>query len=95
MGLLIKSDGTVEAISPKNGSTYAFENELYPLLGTDTIEVITLNDGSLMLLDENAKLRFATMGANTKATDLLHKAGGMPDDIVIGDAVIINSDELG
>jgi hypothetical protein len=94
MGVLLKSDGTEVSITPNSGGKFVFEGELYPMLDTDMIEIIHLHDGRIMLLDEEGKLKKPRKPHNPKATTLLHLAGGMDDDFIIGDVVILRKDEM-
>jgi len=64
------------------------------LLGCELIEIVHLADGRLMLLDEEGKLRRPRQPINLRATQLLHEAGGLPFDVVLGDVVIVEPDEL-
>lgn len=48
-------DGTRADLKPVNGTDFTFE-ELYPVLGCDTIELLYLSDGTLMLFDEEGRL---------------------------------------
>jgi hypothetical protein len=89
MGKLLKSDGSEQELQPRNGKKFVFQNELYRILKTDMIQVIQLADRSLMLVDEDAKVRPGERKPlNQKATALLMLAGGIPGDMVLGDVVI-------
>lgn len=95
MATLIRTDGTEQNIQPSNAAEgFHFEGELYRLLQCDTIQIVQLADGRLMLMDEEAKLRRPQKLVNWKATQLMHEAGGSPFDVVLGDVVIAVSDEL-
>jgi hypothetical protein len=56
------------------------------------IEIIHLEDGRLLVIDEEGKLKGLT--ENPTATMLLHTAGGMPQDFVVGTVVLCESDEV-
>lgn len=94
MAILIKADGTEVPITPK-GECFRLE-ELYPWVApkSNAIEVITLADGRLMLMDEEGKLRDDDeLSVNQKATILLQKAG-IIGDFVVGDVAILDPSEL-
>jgi hypothetical protein len=93
MGKLVKTDGTEEDLQPRN-KKFVFNGELYKILTTDMIQVIRLADGSLMLLDEMAKLHRPLKPLNQKATELLRQAGSLPGDYVLGDVVICSRKEF-
>lgn len=65
-------------------------SEAQALVGgyVEPISVTYEGDERLMLLDEEGKLKPNPV-ANPEATKLLHAAGGMPDDIVVGTAIIL------
>lgn len=65
---LFKTDGTTEEIQPANGSDFTFE-ELYPILETNTLEILYLHDGTIMLMDEEGSLRESPV-TNKQATNI-------------------------
>lgn len=87
----IRADGSESEITPKNGRTFTFE-ELYPLIETDTIELLYLPNGRLMLLDENGKIRGTPKPRNDLATVMADNIAG--DDCIVGNVVVCDSDML-
>jgi hypothetical protein len=95
MARLIKADGTNTELKPKDIKTgFRFEGELYPILATDIIQHVTLANGCVMLMDEEAQLRTTRKPFNQKATALLHLAGGRPTDQILGAVVVCEPGEL-
>jgi hypothetical protein len=91
MATIIRAhDGQEFSVSPKNKEIGFTLQELYDLIGNncDCVEHITLADGRSMWLDEEGKFRKPLLHENAKATRLLHKAGGMPEDYVVGNVLI-------
>jgi hypothetical protein len=83
-------DGQEFTVSPKD-KAYGFTlAELYDLIGNgcDIVEHVYLADGRSMWLDEEGKFRQPPLAHNSKATKLLHEAGGMLDDFVVGNVLI-------
>jgi hypothetical protein len=94
MALLIKTNGSLTVIEPK-GDTFEFKGELYDVLDTDAIELVTLLDGRVLLCDEEAKVRPGERKpVNPKATKLLWLSGGLPGDVILGDVVVCDRREL-
>jgi len=58
MATFFKFDGSQTEIQPENGRNFELE-ELYRLLGCDTIEIITIADGDdeVLVIDEDAKIK--------------------------------------
>lgn len=56
MAILIKTDGRRLVVHPENETDFSIQ-ELYRLIDTDMIEVINLQDGWLMIIDEEGKLK--------------------------------------
>ena len=67
--------------------------ELYDLLHIEMVEVIHTDDGRILALDEDGKQRQPN-ALNEKATAILHKAGGMPFDYVVGDCLLCTDKEF-
>lgn len=95
MATLIKADGTEQEIHPKE-KFFRFHGELYPLIApqSEMIQAIHLADGRVMFMDEEGKAPWA-VEFNEKATHLLHQAGGLPSDFIVGDVVICTPQEAG
>jgi hypothetical protein len=98
MAVLIKQDGSSETVKPANQATGFTLDEVYTLIGNgcDIVQMIQLPTGNNMLIDEEAKIRVRPepMMVNKKATVLLHQAGGMPDDEIIGNVLIVTRKEF-
>jgi hypothetical protein len=92
MGNLLKTDGTiVKGIQPLNGTNYHLQ-QLYSLLKCQTIEVVHLKPGVIMVIDEEGKdVKDPNFGATLVA--LQHQAI-FPCDYIAGDALIIADKEL-
>jgi hypothetical protein len=88
---LIREDGIREEVMPENGQNFSLA-ELYKHLGCNMVQVIYLNDGKTMWLDEEGK--FKTHERNEKATVLLEEAGGGYGDYVAGSALICDEHEV-
>jgi len=94
--VLIKADGTTEEIQPSNGTDFTFA-ELYPVLATDMIEIISLYDGTIMLMDEEGSFKDQPK-INEKATDVaetaLNKVGRVLCVPLAGDVVHCDSEYI-
>lgn len=77
MALLIKFSGETREVLPKNGHYFKLE-EYYELLDCHLIEIITLSDGRVMVLDEESKLR-EDWEINLDATEL-YRQGRMSEN---------------
>lgn len=65
---LIKPSGEITEIKPANGIDFSLE-ECYTLIGCEMVEVVSLADGRIMILDEEGKLK-DEFELNAKATEL-------------------------
>lgn len=67
--MLIRTDGTLDFVRPKNRKDFKI-NELYSLLSCTIIQLIDLHDPELvMIIDENGKLKKNSV-RNEKATKI-------------------------
>ena len=57
------------------------------------IEAVPTHDGRVMVCNEDGKR--LNLPVNHAATLILHVAGGMPDDFVVGNVLIATKEELG
>lgn len=89
MGKIYKTDGTIIAVEPKNGTDYSLE-ELQEIVG-GYIEVLPLNDDEIMVLNEEGKI--LGLDLNDNATALISEAG-MWDDFIVGDVLVCKNDEV-
>jgi hypothetical protein len=56
-------------------------------------EIITLNNGELLLIDEEGKLK--NFPVNTKATNMAHLHEAIyPHDYIVGDALLFDENEF-
>lgn len=96
MATLIHRSGTETPVTPINPAEGFGLQELYGILGhgCDIVQAIDLADGSIMVIDEEGKLRPTVQPINRKATVLLHEAGGMLDDYIVGPALICSHEEF-
>ena len=79
-GILIRADGTVTEISPKNGTDFKFEGELYDAINCEMIEIVRCDKDHIFICDEEG---FYRNGAtiNRVASRLYQQ---MHDDCEIG-----------
>ena len=89
MARLIKSTGTARSVHPKNGKTFSLK-ELQQYVG-GYIELVHLNDGRIMVVNEEGKIR--KVQENKVATTWLHKYANNRGYIV-GDVLVCNEDEI-
>lgn len=90
MALLLKPDGTQREVQPA-GRSFTLE-ELYALIGCDTVEVIYLPDGRPLVMDEDGKYR--KLPVNEEATRLGRIAGIVPWDVIVGTVLVLEPGEL-
>jgi hypothetical protein len=58
-----------------------------------SIQIIILNDGTAMLLDENGKLK--NYEFNDVANEIAHDGKGIyPSDFIVGDVLLVDLDEF-
>ncbi len=90
MAKLIKTDGTVTEVSPRNGKDFTL-SELRSLVECEWIEMVHLRDGSgrFLVVDEEGKLNGKVR--NEKATVLY---GLMPYDYIVGNALLCKRGEV-
>lgn len=78
--VVIKENGTIQKIEPKNGEKFSLE-ELQKTVG-GYIEIGRTHDGDFLVMDEEGKLK--GKGLNEKATELYQ----FDDDFVVGDVLV-------
>lgn len=86
MATIIKANGSTQDIEPKNGSDFQLE-ELQKIVG-GYIEILYLNDGRLMVCNEEGKLN--RLPYNEKATRLF----GLSYDYVVGDVLVCDNNQI-
>jgi len=84
MAQLIKTDETITEIEPKNGTDFNLQ-ELYEAIGCDTVEVVYLRDGRLMIVDEEGLYDSPVMNFT---------ASEMAGTQIVGNVVVCNNDQL-
>ena len=95
MAKLIKDDGSESIVHPANPKDGFTLEELYSLIGCETVQAIELADGTTqMWMDEEAKLHGGIQFVNEKATRLLAEAGGIPGDEVLGTVLLTQPGEV-
>ena len=68
--ILLKTDGTSVEVMPENGTDFQLP-ELYALIGCSMIEILSLYNGKIMVIDEEGKLKNDFV-VNKYATELYH-----------------------
>ena len=91
MAILIKPDGSMRNMFPESGELFSLK-EMYTVLNCSLVQCIYLDDGRIMWIDEEGKLK--PHFANPRATRLLKKAGGMEGDYIAGLALITEQNEI-
>ena len=90
---IVKTDGSKHVITPKNGKKFELE-ELQEYVG-GYIQVISLKNkhNQCMVVNENGKLY--NLQHNTEASIIAHSEKAIFDtDFIVGDAVIVNYEQL-
>lgn len=88
-GTIYYANGGSEKVSPQNGSDYKLE-QLQQIVGGH-IEVVSLKDGRIIVLNEEGKLE--GLPVNWAATKLFQKDYG-PEDIIVGNVLVCRSEEV-
>ncbi|MBU4264358.1 MAG: DUF3846 domain-containing protein [Proteobacteria bacterium] len=90
MAVLITPDGNKIPVVPANKEFTL--KEMYSLLSCSMVEVICLENGLFMWIDEEGK--FKPHYVNPEATTMFHASGGMADDYIAGSALITERSEV-
>jgi hypothetical protein len=90
MATLLTPDGSISEVTAR-GQSFTLD-EMHSLLSCSLIQAVFLRDGRIMWIDEEGKCKPHRI--NPSATDLLHQAGGMPDDYIAGAALITKRCEV-
>lgn len=86
---LLKTDLSVIDVVPKNGTDFQLD-ELREFVG-GYIEIVDLRNGQILVINEEGKLN--DLPINALATNCIDLAfQGMMNDIIVGDALLCNSD---
>ena len=88
---IIKADGTRINIRPENGRDFQLR-ELQEIVG-GYIQIISLHDGRLMVLNEEGKL--LALPYNNDATEIAQEAEAIFDyDFIAGDVLVCKEGEV-
>ncbi len=90
MAVLITPDGITKNVYAKENEFTL--NEMYSLLSCSMVQAITIEDGRVMWIDEEGKLK--PHQVNPDATKMLHESGGMDDDYIAGPVLITEFSEI-
>jgi hypothetical protein len=92
MATLMKTNGQVIGVTPRNGESFTLE-ELQDFVG-GYIELVRLSEDVVMFVNEEGKLN--GLHVNPKATILASAEEAIgPTDIIVGDAVVMTRKEAG
>ncbi len=84
MAKIVKTDGTVTEVRPKNGIDFVLE-ELQEIVG-GYIEIVNIKDG-LMVVNEEGKIK--NLPINKLATIIYNRS-----DIIHGDVLLCDTDQI-
>ena len=84
MSTIIKTDGTKQIIEPKDGKVFSLK-ELQEAVG-GYIELVPLNDGKLMVVDEDGKMK--------ADTQFNREASRIAGQQIVGTVLIIDNDQI-
>lgn len=86
---LLKANGEVMEIEPKNGADFTLE-ELYEHLQCGLVEIIALNQDDIMVIDEEGKW-VSNNVVNVNATKCAQKNQAITSwDYIAGDVIVCN-----
>ena len=86
---LLKASGEVMEIEPKNGTDFKLD-ELYKHLQCRLVQIIHLNKGDIMVVDDEGKLASNNV-VNVNATTLAHENQAITSwDYIAGNAIVCN-----
>jgi hypothetical protein len=89
-----KVDGTSQVVFPKNGRDFSLE-ELKFYIGGGYIELVNLDSGSWMVVDENGKLKHLPVNRNATKVYLGTAAkNGYASDVIVGDILVCSKSEI-
>jgi hypothetical protein len=89
MAIVIKTDGTKDALQPKNNKVFTLE-ELKSVVG-GYIEIVPLTEDYLMVINEEGKL--LNLPINVIATRV-YRASRNTDDFIVGNVLICSNKEI-
>ena len=86
---LLKASGEVAEIKPNNGADFTLD-ELYKHLNCSLVEVISLNQDDIMVVDDEGKLTSNNV-VNVNATVLAQENQAITSwDYIAGNAIVCN-----
>ena len=91
--LLIPGRAIPIEVKPKDGKSFKLK-ELHEHIKCTTVELVRVSENCLMWIDEDGKSK-PGLQRNNVATNLLHQAGVMFYDQVVGNALITTAKEAG
>lgn len=91
MATILRPDGSSEVLAPADGASFKLP-ELQTIVG-GYIQAVGTVDGRYLICNEDGKR--LGLSVNLAATIVLHEAGGMPDDFVVGNVLIATKEEMG
>lgn len=86
MAQIIKTNGEVVEVEPKNGTDFVYA-ELTKIVG-GYIEIVSVPDGRLMVVNEEGKIQ--GLAFNKAATDLYN----VPTDFIVGDVLVCAPEQI-
>lgn len=89
MAIVIKTDGTKDALQPKNNKVFTLE-ELKSVVG-GYIEIVPLTEDYLMVINEEGKL--LDLPINVVATRV-YRASRNTEDFIVGNVLICSNKEI-
>ena len=89
MAIVIKTDGTKDALQPKNNKVFTLE-ELKSVVG-GYIEIVQLTENYLMVINEEGKL--LNLPINVIATRM-YRASRNTEDFIVGNVLICSNKEI-
>lgn len=89
IAFILGSDGKITATKPKNGTDFSLE-ELQAIVG-GYIEIVTLDEEHLMVVNEEGKLQGLPLNINASA---IYLAKTHIKDSIVGDVLVCNSNMI-
>ena len=86
MASIIKSNGTIEIVEPKNGTDFSL-SELKQAIGGGYVEVVSLDRDTYLVVDEEGLLK--NLPYNYTATKLYNFISP-----IVGDALVCKKDQI-
>lgn len=90
MAQIIKSNGVVIEVTPKNGTNFSLE-ELQEIVG-GYIEILPLNCGRIIVCDDEGI--FKNYALNQKATELLNRNSCCTKGTIVGNVLVCDKEQV-